>query len=166
MLRVEGLVYSQKPSGSIEICEAALSALLKGGSPYDLGVSHETLASYRSELVSIPSNISGRPKLMDVLPPDDRQYMEENSELMLLLPRTELEVESLVPYWGPEIKFNQKVYPDLVRRLCKIGYFNYTLHPAGHVGVFFVWKSSKTKLLTITDARLSNSMFREPPGVC
>ena len=165
VLRVEGLVFSQKPSGSIETCEAALSALLKGGSPYDLGVSHETLASYRSELVSIPSDISGCPKLLDVLPPDDRQYMEENSELMLK-PRAEVEKESLVPYWDPKIKFNQKAYHDLVRRLHNIGYFNYTLHPACHVGVFFVWKSSKTRLRMITDARLSNSMFREPPGVC
>ena len=165
VLRVEGLISSQKPSGSIETCEAALSELLKGGSPYDLGVAHETLASYRSELVSIPSDISGCPRLNDVLPPDDRQYMEENSELMLK-PGTEEMTDSLVPYWDPKIKFNQKAYHELVKRLHNIGYFNYTLHPACHVGVFFVWKSSKTKLRMITDARLSNSLFKEPPGVC
>lgn len=83
MLRVDGLVHCQKPSGCIDGPEAALRSLLRGGTPYDLGTASETLASYRSELVSIPQEVHSCPNLYDVLPGDDRQFLEEESELML-----------------------------------------------------------------------------------
>ena len=41
----------------------------------------------------------------------------------------------------------------------------YTLDPASKVGAFFVWKSSKTKLRVITDARRANAMIADPPSV-
>ena len=165
MQRVDGLIESQKPSGCIERPEEALRALLKGGSPYDMATTSDSLASYQSELVSLPADIRGCPDLGDVLPHSDRQFLEEKAELMIKPPE-EIDEGALVqPYWDPRLRFNKKAYHSLVRRLDSIGYFNYTTKPRCKVGVFFVWKSSRTKLRMITDARRSNACFRDPPGV-
>ena len=99
-----------------------------------------------------------------VLPADDRRFLEENSELMLK-PANLGDNEEVVPYWDPKLKHNRKAYNGLAQRLAEIGHFTFTTRPACEVGVFFVWKSSRTKLRMITDARKANKMFREPPGV-
>lgn len=166
LARLEGLVFDQKPSANVPSNEEALRELLKGGTPYDFGSSQETLASYQSELVSVPDSVKHCPRLEDVLPPDDLRYLEEKSELMLR-PKEKVDEcrEDRVPYWDPKLRFNKKEYNKLVQRLHEIGYFNYTLTPSCRVGVFFVWKSSRTKLRLITDARCSNQKFLEAPGV-
>ena len=163
LARVEGLVFDQKPSGAVTTPEEALRVLLRGGSPYDWRPSNETVASYQSELVSIPDDVGRCPLLTDVLPPDDSRYLEEQSELMLS--RDVVDDGHLEPYWDPKLRYNKKSYHELVRRLHGINYFKYTTRPACKVGVFFVWKSSRTKLRLITDARLSNRMFKPAPGV-
>ncbi|CAK9032346.1 Protein disulfide isomerase-like 2-1 [Durusdinium trenchii] len=163
--RVEGLVFSQKPSGDeIMKPEEALKVLLRGGSPYDMGVINDAVASYQSELVSVPQDCRGCPDLRDVLPTDDRQYLEENSELMLR-PKEDRPEHPVQPYWDPKLRYNRKAYHGLVRKLNDIGYFTYTLAPLSKVGVFFVWKSNRTKLRLITDCRPTNEIFREAPGV-
>ena len=165
MQRVDGLIECQKPSGCIERPEEALKTLLKGGSPYDMSTTSDSLASYQSELVSLPADIRGCPDLESVLPHSHRQFLEEKAELMIKPPE-EIEKGGLVqPYWDPRLRFNKKAYNSLVKRLHSIGYFNYTTKPMCRVGVFFVWKSSRTKLRMITDARRSNACFRDPPGV-
>ena len=164
--RVDGLVHSQKPSGCIPTPEGALKELLHGASPYDFKPINETLASYRSELVSLPSDIHGCPNLVDILHDDDRRFLEEKSELMLRPAMTTTELDEVCKvYWDPKLKFNQKAYQGLVKKLHAIGYFTYTTEPACEVGVFFVWKSSRTKLRMITDARRANACFHEPPSV-
>ena len=162
--RVEGLAFCQKPSGDVDHPEAALRSLLKGGSPYDLGVANETLAPYQADLVSIPPDVSGCPQLGDVLPVQDRRFLEQERELMLRPAEVGGQVGAL-PYWDPVLKHNRRAYHALVKRLHSIVYFTYTQDPQCEVGVFFVWKSSKTKLRMITDARAPNRMFRDPPGV-
>ena len=72
---------------------------------------------------------------------------------------------NIKPHWDPKLRYNRKAYNPLVRRLHDIGYFNYTTQPECFVGVFFVWKSSRTKLRLITHARLANSRFLAAPGV-
>ena len=165
MRRVEGLVFSQVPSGPLPTPEGSLRAILHGGSPYDFKTDNETLASYQPELVSIPDSIHGCPKLVDILDGNDRLYLEENSELMLR-PAHEVCEDSLIqPYWDTKLRYNRKCYNQLVGRLADIGFFTYTLHPACMVGVFFVYKSNRTKLRLIADARRSNAYFKEAPGV-
>ena len=164
MARVDGLVQCQKPSGAIDHPEAALRSLLKGASPYDLGISNETLAPYQYDLVSVPQDIKGCPNLLDVLDTHDRLFLEQDRELMLKS-ATEVESLKLVPYWDPVLKHNKRAYYRLVRRLQQIGYFTYTLEPKCKIGVFFVWKSSRTKLRMITDARSANRLFKDPPSV-
>ena len=82
-----------------------------------------------------------------ILTPDYDVYIEDFSE-------------PLVPYWDPQLRYNKTAYNDLVRRLHGINYFRYTTKPACKVGIFFVWKSNKTRLRLITDARLSNRCFK------
>ena len=166
--RLDGLVFDQKPSGvnATLTSEGALRELLRGSSPNDGHGANECLASYKAELVSVPGDTRGCPSLMDVLPPDDRRYLEEGSELMIR-PLSEMpnQEEMPIPYWDPKLKFNRKEYNKLVVKLHDIGFFNYTIEPRCRVGVFFVWKSNRTKLRLITDARRSNQCFVEPPGV-
>ncbi len=164
MSRVDGLTLCQKPSGDVHSPEGALKELLRGGAPYDMGPINDALASYQAELVSLPQDCHECPQLAHVLPADDRRFLEENSELMLK-PADLGDNEEVVPYWDPKLKHNRKAYNGLVQRLADIGYFTFTTQPACEVGVFFVWKSSRTKLRMITDARKANKMFREPPGV-
>ena len=163
LMRVDGLVRDQKPSGILDKPEAALRSLLKGGTPYDMGVSSETLAPYQADLVSIPHDVHGCPLLEEVLPVHDRRFLEER-ELMLRSKSVSLEQQQQ-PYWDPVLKHNRHSYHKLVRRLDSIGYFTYTLKPQCKIGVFFVWKSSRTKLRMITDARPANRLFNDPPGV-
>ena len=82
-----------------------------------------------------------------------------------MLANQEEKCEPLVPYWDPQLRYNKKAYNDLVRRLHGINYFRYTTKPACKVGIFFVWKSNKTRLRMITDARLANRCFKAAPGV-
>ena len=164
--RVEGLIYDQEPKGGAPKPEEALRALLKGADPYDGSGTHMTLASYQADLVSLPEDITNCPYLGTVLGDDDQSFLEEGSELMMR-PRSEVEsLETPVePYWDPILKFNRKEYNKLVSRLASIGYFQYTTKPQSFVGVFFVYKSNRTKLRMITDARRSNQLFRDPPSV-
>lgn len=86
MARVEGLVRDQKPSGVVAKPEEALRSLLRGGTPYDWKPSNETLASYQSDLVSLPDDVSGCPRLGDVLPPDDCRFNKKSyNDLVLRL---------------------------------------------------------------------------------
>ena len=141
-----------------------MKALLRGSSPYDGVGANESLASYQPELVSLPADISGCPFLEDVLADNDRLYLKERSEQMLR-GNDDVEHTELKPYWDPVLKHNKKEYNRLVRRLADIGYFNFTTRPECFVGIFFVWKSSRTRLRMITDGRLSNAKFRDAPPV-
>ena len=164
--RMEGLIYDQEPKGGAPKPEEALRALLKGADPYDGSGAHMTLASYQADLVSLPEDITNCPLLGTVLGDDDQKYLEEGSELMMRSKSDLVDMQTPVePYWDPILKFNRKEYNKLVSRLASIGYFQYTTKPQSHVGVFFVYKSNRTKLRMITDARRSNQLFRDPPPV-
>ena len=164
MMRVDGLACGQKPSGVIDGFEAALRSLLKGGTPYDMEASNVSLASYQPGLLSIPDDVHDCPDLSSVLSMEDRQYLEDDK--LMLKSVEDLEQGSIInPYWDPKLRADKKAYRGLVQRLHQIGYFTYTTAPKCQVGVFFVWKSSRTKLRMITDARVANRHFVDPPGV-
>lgn len=162
--RMEGLVQDQKPNGVLASPEEALRSLLRGSSPYDGTGANETLAPYKAELVSLPADIKGCPMLTEVLAPCDRLFLQEQSEQMLRGPGNEDDC-GITPYWDPVLRYNRKEYNKLVKRLNNIGYFNFTTKSLCFVGIFFVWKSSRTKLRMITDARLSNQIFKDAPAV-
>ena len=160
--RLEGLVQRQQPNCEILNPSQALKQLLKGKSPYSVlsdMPDHDNLASYRSELVSMPPSLVGAPLLCDLLEASDRLYLEELTERMLR-PAEEVAKDIPNPYWDPQLRYNQKTYHRFVKKLHDIGYFHYTLKPLGHVGIFFVWKSNRTKLRMITDARGPNAILK------
>ena len=94
-----------------------------------------------------------------------KRCLGEKSELILKSAQDLEQVEYVKPYWDPKLRYNRKAYHSLVKKLHDIGNFQYTTQPAASVGVFFVWKSSRTKLRMITDARLANQHFKVPPSV-
>ncbi|CAK9007629.1 Uncharacterized protein SCF082_LOCUS9531 [Durusdinium trenchii] len=166
LTRMEGLILDQEPNGVIDSQEEALRSLLHGVAPYEGGGAKLSLAPYRSELVSIPESVKECPFLCDILGESDRQFLEEESELMK---RTEDELEGIEPtarpYWDPVLRYNRKEYNKLVQRLTDIHFFNFTTQPKCQISVFFVWKSNKTKLRMITDARCANRLFKDAPPV-
>ena len=92
-------VLEQKPSGALMTQEGALRELLHGGSPYDWKPTNETIASYQTDLLSVPKDVRGCPPLTSVLPKEDPTFLEEKSELMLKpageMPREEMLVEGI-----------------------------------------------------------------------
>ncbi|CAL1149575.1 unnamed protein product, partial [Cladocopium goreaui] len=108
--RVDGLVEDQKPSGCIMRKEESLKAILKGGSPYDMATINDSLASYQPELVSVPADIRGCPDLSTLLPPSDRHFLEEKTELMIKAEGERVDPSLTQPYWDPKLKYNRKSY--------------------------------------------------------
>ena len=161
--RMEGLVRLQQPTSAVPKAKAALQQLLRSRD-YTGSGSASGLASYRAELLSFPDeDLGGCPFLADMLSGEDRQLLSEASERFLRKVSQRGEIKD--PYWDPKIKFNQKAYHSLVRRLHSLNYFYYSTAPKNFVGVFFVWKSGNTRLRMISDARLANLDFEEPPPV-
>lgn len=69
------------------------------------------------------------------------------------------------PYWDPVLANSKRHYRQFIQRLDSIGMLQYMQHPKNHVGVFFVYKSDGEKIRLIVDARSTNAMFKDPPGV-
>ena len=124
MLRVDGLVHSQKPSGCIGEPEAALRSLLRGGTPYDLGLPVKHWP---------PTALSGSAFLRRFsLALISGQYFRETTAVFGgginadVAPEGKLLAERLPePYWDPVLKWNTMEYHKLVGRLHGIGYFTY-----------------------------------------
>ena len=51
------------------------------------------------------------------------------------------------------------------KQLDSIGLLQYTQKPKNQVGIFFVHKSDGQRIRLIVDARSTNALFRDPPGV-
>ena len=81
--RVEGLVLARREPTDLEAPEEALRLLLRGRSPYDMADVAMNIAPFKMELVSLPSSIAGCPRLIDVLPPGPRAFLEGYQQRML-----------------------------------------------------------------------------------
>ena len=141
--------------------EAALAELLKGRSDYQQSAAPIALAPYSLERVSLPESLHGLPDAVDLLPPDARRYLE-GKELML---RDDQPDETPPPYWDPVLARSKRHYKEFIRKLDSIGLLQYTQSPKNQVGLFFVHKSDGKRIRLIIDARSTNVMFKEPPGV-
>ena len=141
--------------------EAALRELLKGRSEYHQPDVPVALAPYSLERISLPDSLVGLPEATDLLPESARQYLQ-GRELML---REGPPEEPSPPYWDPVLKRNKKHYRQFIQRLHSIGFLQYTQKPKNQVGVFFVHKSDQKRIRLIVDARSTNALFKDPPGV-
>ena len=63
------------------------------------------------------------------------------------------------------LRHNKKRYLTFLRQLRSWVMLNFVERVKARVGMFFVWKSSKTKLRWIIDARPGNMFFKTPPLV-
>ena len=157
LLRIQRLAREAGNLGSLERVptpEAALRELLKGKSEYNQPENN-------LERVSLPESLHDLPEACDLLPDDARRYLL-GEELMI---REGTPVEAPRPYWDPVLAGSKKHYKLFVQRLNDIGLLQFTQHPKNEVGACFVHKSDGKKIRLIVDARSTNSMFKEPPGV-
>ena len=63
------------------------------------------------------------------------------------------------------LRYNQKEYHRLLRRLADIGIISWTSTPKCQVGLFAVEKDGGAAQRLIVDARRANEFFKAPPGV-
>ena len=108
------------------------------------------VASFKLDRISLPKSVWGCPYADEVAPQEVAQYLLDYQERMLrqddALPRTE-------PYLDPKLKFHQKEYQRLSRKLYEIGMVDWTLDPKCRIGLFCVLKSDNRSLRLIVDAR-------------
>ena len=144
--------------------EAALRELLHGQDGYAEPSVPASLAPFKLELISLPQDLRGAPRAEDLLPAEDRRYLEVQERMLYSDPERAV-VQPKKPYWGPALKNNPRNYRKFIQKLHSIEYLEYTLTPSQHAGVFFVWKSDRQKIRMIVDARPANNEFADPPGV-
>lgn len=155
--RIHLLAQDSGNLGSLErvpSSEAALQALLKGKSEYHQPSTPVALAPYKLERVSLPEDLHG-------LPQDARRYLQ-GKELMV---KEGEPLEAPPPYWDPALAKSKKQYRQFIQHLDSIGLLQYTQTPKNEVGVFFVFKSDGERIRLIVDARSTNALFQDPPGV-
>lgn len=136
-------------------------SLLRGRSEYGSD-RPTTLAVCRLERISMPQSLVGAPLAEDLLSGDARRYLQDPKQM--LKAEHEIEPEVCCPYWDPQLRGDARLYKRFVKKLHFAGYLTYTQNPKAFCGVFFV-KKSDDKIRMIIDARNTNRMFREPPGV-
>ena len=141
----------------------------RGRRVHEMGPSGVDLAPYRSNLVSLPASLDGSPNLADLLPPEVCVLLGGEQELVR---RTKEETNALVddggvvkPHMDSALRHNKKRYLTFPRQLLSRGMLNFVERAKSCAGVFFVWKSSKTKLRCIIDATPGNMFFKVPPSV-
>lgn len=162
--RIQDLALDAGRLGSLERVpspEAALRELLKGKSEYSRPDIPVALAPYNLERISLPSSLHDLPEAKDLLPVDARRFLL-GEELML---RDGEIVDTPKPYWDPVLANNKHHYRSFIQKLDSIGLLQYTQKPKNQVGAFFVHKSDKQRIRLIVDARSTNALFRDPPGV-
>ena len=143
--------------------EAALKELLQGRSEYGSELP-TTLAACSLDRISLPQSLKGAPATEDLLDVNDRRYLQCPEQML----RPEAEVQCLDefhPYWDPLLRNHPRTYKRFIQKLHAADYLVYTQKPKSFCGVFFAHKADGKKIRMIIDARGSNRLFREPPGV-
>ena len=141
--------------------EAALMALLQGRSEYGSELP-TTLAVCDLERISLPETLKNAPLAEDLLDENARRYLQYPEQM---LRPTQDDSYSFKPYWDPRLRSHQRTYKKFIQKLHAADYLVYTQNPKNFCGVFFVKKSDGKKIRMIIDARGTNHMFAEPPGV-
>ena len=129
LTRVDGLAWRQEPTASCLSSEAAWSELLRGRGLYEEGGANANLAAYQEELLSVPSDIRGCPRIEQILPSSVHHYLEAYQERMLK-PQEEMEnLEKIEPYFDKKLFYNQKIYHKFVKRLHEAGLVHFVRRP-------------------------------------
>ncbi|CAK0872527.1 unnamed protein product, partial [Prorocentrum cordatum] len=159
---VRELADSWRPRPSQLSDEAALKTLLQGHPPHRAAGCPTRVAPFKLDLVSLPGSVRGCPLITDVAPSEVIGFLGGYHGRMLAPPVDKYET---VPYSDPKLRFNQKEYHRLLRRLVDIGITSWTPTPKCQVGLFTVEKGGGAAQRLIVDARRANECFLAPPGV-
>ena len=144
--------------------EAALRELLKGASLYDDHRSSTTLAPFNPDLVSCPEKLERCKLVSELLPPNDRIFLEGDLERMLRKD-SEIADERVKPSFDPVLSRNRERLTKFFKNMIDTGVFKgmRKSDKLGSVGLFFV-KRKDGRLRTIVDARPTNQIFKRPPS--
>ena len=159
--RVRGLASGRRP-GSAPTATAALKRMLRGHSPYEAGVTTTRVASFKLDRISLPKSVRSCPFADEVAPQEVAKYLLDYQERML---RQGDFLPTIEPYLDPKLKYHQKEYQRLARKLFDIGMVDWTVAPRCRIGLFCVLKSDGKSLRLIVDARRTNEVFDDPSGV-
>ena len=168
--RLRRVVMTTQTSVGAPSPEVALKELLRGQGVYEVGAAGVDLAPHRSNLVSLAASLEGSPNLADLLPPEVRFFLGVGEQELMRRTReeTRAHVEDggvVSPYMDSALRHNRKRYLTFLRQLRSRGILNFVEQAKAHAGVFFVWKSFKTKLRFIIDARPGNMFYKFLPAV-
>ena len=106
--------------------------------------------------ISLPQNSSGG-------------YCERGGPSILAETRANVkegaDLSDFQPDWDPFLRGDSRIYKKFIKMLHKAGYLTHTQQPKGFCGVFFDKKSDGQNKRMIIDARGTNRLLKEPPGV-
>ena len=163
---VQKLVKERGVPPERETEEEAARALLRERVGYQAGPSN--VATFEMSRVSLPGDISGAPRLEDVLPHSALAFLEDNFAPMLKSEAELLEMhdhgEVITPCWDVVLQRDRRKYVALVRKLMEKGLLQATVRPKEQASLFFVHKKEGTQRM-IVDCRRASERFRSPPGV-
>ena len=101
--------------------EAALRELLQGRGEYQIA-GNNSLASFKSSLVSLPDSLEGCPSILRQLAGAEAQYLKCPERMLRSLEELRDFLEASEPYMDPIWRFNRRAYLSFVRRLHKLGF--------------------------------------------
>ena len=122
--------------------EAALRELLQGRGEYQLA-GNNSLASFKSSLVSLPDSLEGCPNISQQLVGAEAQYLKCPERMLRSLVELRDFPEAPEPYMDPILRFNRRAYLSFGRRLHKLGFWHVAISPKETAGLFFVKKAGK-----------------------
>ena len=145
--------------------ETALRELLKGRCIYEVDGTPLNLAAFTDGTLSLPSDVSDAPRVLDLLPEGARFFLKDIERMMRPAAETATmrEEQPIVPYTCRSLR-TRRIYKKMIGMLQSRGMLRWTTRPRCHVGVFFVKKKDPTKLRLILDCRVANQYFADAPG--
>ena len=122
------------------------------------------VGSYNRDLLALPSSNVPPMDIIHMVDADAHRYVKEFEDLILRSPDKLHGIDAPSPYWDPKLRHSRRQYVDFVVRLAERSIVGFAQKPKNEVGCFFV-KKKDGRLRLIVDARSTNVLCEEPPGM-
>ena len=146
--------------------EAARSILRSKFDGYDQ-VDPNVVTWTKQSVVSLPSDVSACPDMVDALPATERERVQDFQQTML---RTDTEFWEVSDNFGDVILFTDRrldvdhnAYVAMLKKMDQAGLLVWLIYCKETATWFYVKKKSGS-LRMVVDARRSNRRFRRPPS--
>ena len=123
-----------------------------------------TFRPFQKDLLSLPSEAWSAPMATSVLGEAERVLLEGLAEMSLRSEEEKHDIPEVKPYWDPVLRNNRKQYIAFVQMLSERGLVTWRWRRRSAVSVLCVAKKNGM-LRLVVDARGSNRIFKDPPGV-